>query len=538
MWLHRWCRGIGFGSACMLIFAFVLLGAARGSFLFEDQDTVFFDPPTLQDLTPALQEALAVLNKGDFVEAERRARGVLARDPGSAPAHEILGAALALQNRLPEAITALNQAVELSPGQATALTKLGDIAVALGQNAIARDYFERAIAAAPHETRAHQRLGVFHEQEGYVDSAIHHFEKGLRGTPETYLGVKFNLARLYVMTGSFDSAIDLLEPWSHEETGNAETFRVVAAAHLGAGRPDEALTLLERALRQQPDDLTLHLEKGDALLAAGRTEDALEVFSSARAQPGAPAAIFVREGDTLVSLGRFEAAESAYRTALAREPRAGAAHHGLGSLYALTRRYDQAVMAYQDGLEHSPESDALLRGLTVAELRRGNTDAALATAQRLMQVSTQSADLFLLASLHEQAGQTRAAEDLYRELVSNDEQFWPAFNNLAMIRLQEGDPEEALAFAKRSYQLAGTRVSNAAHTYGLAQLRSGHAAEARETFERARELEPNHALIRYHLGLTYLELGKDDDARTELQAALDIDPEFRYADEARKFLSQ
>lgn len=365
-------------------------------------DPLFESPPVEQQSDAELAAVLRLVNAQQIDEAEAAIRAVTERRPRSAPAHEILGTVLALQGDLPEAVLALKKAIELSPEQATAFTKLGDIALALGNGALAKDYFTQAITVQPRERRAHQRLGLLLEREGELETAIHHYEQGIQGTSPAYLGIKLNLAELYVRDGRAADAIDLL------------------------------------SLFLEPDN--------------------------------------------------------------------GAA-----------------------------PSPAVLRTATVAQIRLDQKDQATALAQQLAKQSSAPQDHFLLASLLEQTGDTRQAETTYRHILTLDDRFWPALNNLAALLIRKGAASQGLDYARKAYELSDTAVQPA-HTYGWALLEMGDPGEAVKVLEAAKNRKADHALTRYHLGVAYQETGAMSAAKSELQAVLELNDQFEFAADARQRL--
>ena len=56
--------------------------------------------------------------------------------------------------------------------------------------------------------------------------------------------------------------------------------------------------------------------------------------------------------------------------------------------------------------------------------------------------------------------------------------------------------------------------------------------------QEAAEKIPNQPVVRYHLGMSYYKNGNRDLAKQELSAALNINPGFPGADEARATLNQ
>ncbi len=227
------------------------ISVADAAPLFDDP---LFESSSVQQQSDAeLAAVLRQVNAQQINEAEAAIRAIVERRPQSAPAHEILGTVLALQGNLPEAVLALEKAVELSPEQATALTKLGDIALALGDGALAKNYFNQAVAVQPDERRAHQRLGLLLEREGELKTAITHYEKGIQGTSPAYLGIKLNLAELYIRDGRAADAIELLTPFLEPDNGAAPTPAVLRTATVALIRLDQKdrATALAQKLAEQ-----------------------------------------------------------------------------------------------------------------------------------------------------------------------------------------------------------------------------------------------------------------------------------------------
>jgi Flp pilus assembly protein TadD len=64
---------------------------------------------------------------------------------------------------------------------------------------------------------------------------------------------------------------------------------------------------------------------------------------------------------------------------------------------------------------------------------------------------------------------------------------------------------------------------------GQAQLRSGMAAQATVSLEKAKRLEPDKASIRERLGIAYFRLQRYREAESEFRAMLELSPTDDYA---------
>src|SRR6185295_5698157 len=131
--------------------------------------------------------------------------------------------------------------------------KIGDVYLAQGESKKAKEEFQKAVQIAPANNRAHQRLGLLDEQEGNVNLAIEHYEKGIVGTPAAYTGIKVNLAGLYNVTGRFEKAVALLEGLITPDSKDASAHFVLGNAYLGLKKIDKAIGEYTIVLKLEPE---------------------------------------------------------------------------------------------------------------------------------------------------------------------------------------------------------------------------------------------------------------------------------------------
>ena len=131
----------------------------------------------------------------------------------------------------------------------------------------------------------------------------------------------------------------------------------------------------------------------------------------------------------------------------------------------------------------------------------------------------------------------QAIEEFNRALSLNPN-FAAAHAVTGLAKLYEGHPEET-----ERHELEALRVSprdtNAnlwVSWMGLAKLHLGAYEDALNLYRRSMDLNPNYPNGRLYLAATLVELGRLDEARAEVKAALALDPNFtlrRYRDAAQ-----
>jgi Flp pilus assembly protein TadD len=453
---------------------------------------------------PQVVEAmLPLMTASELAEAEQVLREHVARKPGSAAAHESLGTALAFAGRLDEAVAVLERAAALEPGRATIYTKLGEIAQARGQDEAAIALYRRAIAADSHESRAQQRLGLHYEALGDIRAAIRHFEEGLQGAAPEDLGIRLALGRLYAQTGQGDRTIELLAAHAKDSDRHPEIHRVIGGAYLESGDLLSAIRHLRAAVTLQPHDMAGLDALAAALERHGDVDLALVTYRRLIAESNARPAVYVRLGALLLATGRGE----------------------------------EAATVYSEGLRRQPDEAGLLRGLSSLELRDGDPERALEHALRIRALYPDTAtDAFHRGLVFERLGRTTDAEQAYREAITIEPASWPAMNNLAVLLVATNRAAEGLAYAERA---AGFVEGHGAvlHTLGWSLWSTDRHREAVETLQRAHAIHPEVPVVNYHLGLAYASAGEAELGHDFVARALELDPDFPYADEARAFLS-
>ena len=271
---------------------------------------------------------------GDFSGAERQWKRVVEVIPGYADALFKLGDMNARESKLAEAGEYYHQVLRLRPNSFEAMNGLGLVLMSEGRLKEAAEQFERAIQIEPKFAQAHVNWGLLLSRHGMIADAEAHFREALRFVPES-AGAHINLGNLLAAQQKHPEAID---------------------HYL-------------KAIKLQPKEATVHLGLANSFEAAGRGSEALAHYQEAiRLNPALAEAHF-NLGVALAKRGDLTAATGCFQEAARLNPEDPQAHLNLGVALAQQNRLREAIVQFQAVLRLDPVNAAAKQYLHSATAR-------------------------------------------------------------------------------------------------------------------------------------------------------------------------
>ena len=210
-----------------------------------------------KDREPSPQEiktVSALFYEGRYAEVEPLARSLTARFPLQGDGWKILGATLKQLGRTTEAMSALQRATALLPGDAGLHNNLGNILNQLGQYGEAEACFRRALLIKPDFAEAHYNLGIAVKALGQYGEAEACFRRALLIKPD-FAEACYNLGnslhdlgRLSEAESCFRQALRARPHWPEASCNLGNTLAAL-------GRLAEAEACCREALQYKPDYL-------------------------------------------------------------------------------------------------------------------------------------------------------------------------------------------------------------------------------------------------------------------------------------------
>lgn len=368
----------------------------------------------------------------------------------------------------------LLKAVELNPGLLDARLILAEYYLNDRNADLARQQIDAAIAIAPRNSRVLMRLG-----------SLKVLEKDMKGAEEVYgkiIQAEPDYAPAYVQLGLLQNLTN---------------------------RQAEALKSFNKALDLQPqltDALALIV---GLYVRDEKFDQAMKVCETHRKKvadsPASLALIEYLEGNIHLAKKDSKAAQERFKKAIEIEPNNPAAYVALAGIYAREKRFDEAIKEYETIIAKNPN---FLAGY--------------------MAVGT----------IYDQKGDGRKAETYYRKALEIKKDFGPAANNLAWnLAERGGNIDEALTYA----QIAKEQLSNSAavmDTLGYIYYLKGSYLNAIAELQDSLARDPGNPVVNYHMGLAQFKNNDKEKAKNFFEKALQLDPSFKGADDARKLLKE
>lgn len=221
-----------------------------------------------------------------------------------------------------------------------------------------------------------------------------------------------------------------------------------------------------------------------------------------------------------------------------------------GAAFYAAARLDSARASFQAALARAPANPTALRWLARVESDLGE-DAKGEEQRRLFAASVEHARAAVTAAPDSARAHLELAVSLGRQALREGPR-----TRLALAREIKSETDHSIVLDPgigRAYHVramwnrsvAGLNFfERTAARAVLAGVPKGASMDnAVADFEKAIELEPGFVNHHFELGRTYLDMGRKDDARRELQRAVELPPtssprDHRYQDEARALLKK
>jgi tetratricopeptide (TPR) repeat protein len=226
-------------------------------------------------------------------------------------------------------------------------------------------------------------------------------------------------------------------------------------------------------------------------------------------QPAEIAARFNRAVE-LQRQGAFEAAAAEYRAIIKSAPDYAEAHANLGAVMSRLGKYDEAVTAYEAALRLNPQLTPILLNLGIAHYRAEQFAKAAEALERFLSAAQDNiqARQLLGVSLIALGRDADGIAQLEPVLDATDDP--TALYSLGLAYLRLNRPEVSAIISRLTGNSAGIPLGHLLRGQWL--LNRLEVKQAAVELEEAAKFNPDLPRLQYSLGLSYLKLGRSQDA--------------------------
>jgi len=493
---------------------------------------------------PGAVERVAYLlfSLGDLSEATRYAHRAIELDPACALAHAVLADQKTREGDLDEAQDALKPALENAPDDP--LVKVVRARLLFAQGKL--EEAEKILTAIPQQNPlsllAGMRLADVHLKANRPEQAVETLRGLLANNPDRP-GPVIALVNVLFLAGRADEAYreaeDALTAFYEDcgaKLGVAEVLRTY-------GRQGRALQIALECARKGNHAAQAHALAADIYLERGLLELAEQHAHSALEMNPQHRTALLYLGRALLAQDKREAAIDVFETLTEAHPQEIRGWTWLGVSLRSAGRPHEAEAPLRKAIELQPSSGRLYEELGRALIDQGEVDEGKKCLERAVELSPALFTVHTrLGMLAEERGERAVAARHYEAAIGAAPSLAVvASNNLANILLSENrNLPLALAMSHFAFSAPQNHAyrGDAAETFAHVLLKMGYVRNAEVIARYAVRLTPEKAESHYRLATVLEQLNETEEAQAECRKALELNPNFEGAQEARKLLEK
>jgi tetratricopeptide (TPR) repeat protein len=446
------------------------------------------------------------LASGKQEEAERQVQEVLKENPRSSDGLVLSGRMALARRDGKDAVQAFRTVLHDQPELATVHFLLGQAYLLTGENNLAKESFEHAVALYPGQVDARRSLAALESKNGRHQQARARLVDLLKQRPDDLAALDM-LMMLDLVTKNWTEAERTLNRLHTVANGSVVAFIAEGRLREAQQQFDKASAAYERAMTLAPNDPDTLLSLVKLDIAQGHADRARTRLETLLATQ--PDHLFGHGllGEVLALTGHPQEADAQFRAASRVNPKWIAPWLNCGELWLAQKQSDQAIEVIQAGLKVNPGSEELHMLLASAYSAQGQFDQAITEYDVALRLNPRN----VLAA-----------------------------NNMAVLLVDyKGDPQNL----QKAFALSRDFENEAPHplfldTLGWVRFKMGQQEDALRLMKHAVAKSPEVPTLNYHLGMAFYQSGKRAEARAYLSKALKSPEPFQGRHEAEQILSQ
>ena len=287
-----------------------------------------------------------------------------------------------------------------------------------------------------------------------------------------------------------------------------------------------ALQAYKRSIDADPTNPNRWLSVGGIHRELGQSRDAIEHFRKAAELQPDLAIPYMNLGAAYSDLGQFDRAIEYTKKAIALKPDLATAHANLGQMYKLIHMHTQAISALKKATTLRPKHAGTQAFLGATYRESGQIAMAIVHLEKANALRPRHTDTLVnLAAAYGDAGENDRAIELLKEAVSIQPEHAAAHANLGTFYSRIEQYDAGIRYLNRALEIEPDNPQ-ACTNLGLAYRAQGRYAEAIVQFAKALELQGEKASAMTYVitGDTYYDMREHEKAIPYFQKAVQLNP--------------
>ena len=316
------------------------------------------------------------------------------KQPNTPETHEAWANYDAAQNNIAAAMQEMQQAIAADPNRSESYLLLAVFQLRADLPAQAENNFKKAAEVDPKALNAQLALGGFYQTRNRFPEAEQQFKHAIEVDPKNP-GPRAAYVRLLMQEGKKSDVEPFLRQTKKDLSDNREGYRMLGDFYFATGDLDKATSEYASLYGDHPRDLQVKKNYIQLLILKNRLDEATKLNDQVLKASPKDVEALVYKGQIQIRRNDPNGAIDSLQSALRNDADNAVAHYQLGNAYALQHNEGRAETEWREAVRLRPNLTDAQRSLAVLELRRGDMEAVLQTAQQIITADPSSADGFL-----------------------------------------------------------------------------------------------------------------------------------------------
>lgn len=465
-------------------------------------------------------------------------------------------------NRTDEAEKTVQKALEINKDHVDALFQHGRVLMAKNDFKQALERFDKVLSMDRLNAKAYYYRAICIRQRGATnrpEQEIFRAAAGMLDKPEEFeqdqikgnllaaitvdpslLDARIKLLEIYILEKNLAKAKEQIQEIFKLSPPNIRIMTLLSGIHLLEGDSQGARQILESIIKNRPGYLPAYIRLGMLYDSLGKPDQALDYLK--KAYDMKPDQIGIVKMMTNIYLARGENTQALKLADTYAEklfPDKTAFFNNLkGEIHLASQQPETAFTFFEKAAQQDPRFIPPRTYMAELLTRQKKLKKALELYTQIESVNPDHVPtLISMAVIYDILGNISTAEIYYRKVLKLSPKHADAANNLAFILSErKGATDEALEYASIAIEKA-PKNPNVLDTMGWVFYQKGNYLNALSELKESLKIKPDSALACFHYGMILYRTKEFEKARQYFKKSLEIDPEFKDAETARKMLN-